>query len=481
MIRSFFKKSTLYVATLSLLISPALSLGEPISPNSKALCIAYNQALESGLLSVMHELEASLEYWHTVEDNPLSHAIIRGPKGWLSSNSALEDIQNHIKVLAEKQEQVATALGALSTSYLQAPQTEQGDIATSCNNFDLSESLLGNHYTRPESFDDVIISAYATQAIEQLSTFQEQYLARVSDHLKPNHFVRNWTKYVLAAGCALAAGVYAYKNQDNLQIWKNNGKAIILKFWQDHIKNPLQNTKKVLFGQKHLPVITPEAVAGSKRTFTTNLDKLLPIIKPKATEEELATLRSYILATKDSSLIVEFWDDQAKHLIWNATTNFYNGNLHFLETNASLIQLKDWQFSEFALAFKEFWEAQQLNAALIAIFPIALGLYSIKKGYDAIFHRKILSEPLQHRLIQIDKLLNKFNSGDLQLDITGTGFLRYHLSALQHYIGRIPSTKQKAFTADIEELSNPTYSVAQKLRVIDQMYRQYAFLSPLAI
>ncbi len=81
----------------------------------------------------------------------------------------------------------------------------------------------------------------------------------------------------------------------------------------------------------------------------------------------------------------------------------------------------------------------------------------------------------------IDKLLNKYNTPDLSLDITAIGFLHYHLSALHYYVSRIPSNKQQAFTADIEELDNPALNVAQKMRVIDQMYREYSFLHALPV
>lgn len=481
---SFFKKITLCIGILSLGLTPILSLANEQKPNElQLLYTAHTQVLESSLLGIMHELETSIAYWQSLEDSSFSHAIIRGPKGWLSSNTAAEDIQEHINVLSDKQTQVATALGTLiSFQNAHVPLSDKADLIASINNcFAVPDALLGKTALPSEQFDSTTIISYATESLKQIPHFQEEYLAQISDHLKPNHFVRNWTKYALAAGCFIAATAFAYKNQDKFETWQQNGKEAVINFWKNHIVKPLENTKEILFGRKHLQVITPEAVAGSERTFTNNLDRLLPIIRPNASKEELATLKAHILTTKDSSLIVEFWDDQAKHLIWNATTNFYNGNLHFLETNASLIQLKDWQFSQFALAIKQLWEAQQLNAEIIAIFPVVIGLYGIKKGYDAVFHRKIVSEPLQQRLTHIDKLLNKYNTGDFQLDTAGTGFLHYHLAALQQYVGRIPSNKQKTFTADLQELKSPTYNVTQKLRVIDQMHRQYAFLNPLTI
>lgn len=478
------KRFILVFTVLNLFVTPGALLGLHDTISLKQLCSTHNQVLESSLMSIMHEVETSLAYWQTMEDTPFSYAVIRGPKGWISSKNAQDEIQEHIEFLSNTQNKIATALGSL-TAYQTKEDTitNPKEINAACAQcFGLMDTLLVKTDMHPPLLTTSQgVKEYGIKAINQLPTFYNEWLTSSGHHLKPNHFIRNWTKYTLGGCCLIAATIFAYKNPDKLSSWQHDGKEAILKFWKKQIKAPLENTRDILFGRKHIEVITPEAVAGSKNSFLKSLDEILPIIKPEASQEELAALRTYILETKDSSILVEFWGKQAKHLIWNTVTNPISGNLHFLETNASLIQLKDWQLNQATLSGQQQWEAQQLNAELLAIFPVMLGLYGLKKGFDALFHGKIVSEPLQNRLMVIDKLLNTYNTGDLQLDTIGIGYLKYHLTALTQHATRIPHGQQKTFKADISELENPTLNVGQKLRVLDQMYRQYSFLNPLAV
>lgn len=450
----------------------------PVAANPialKQLTTSVNYTLEKQLLLIMHEIETSLEYWHAMEDSPFSYTIIRGPKGWVSNISSQELIQTHITVLKEKQTEVAQALGTIA----RWPLEHTDAYSAIC--LALPNTLLNQPITLEADGHTEQLLAHGIQLSGSLPTFYKDYIATISNHVQPNHLTRNWAKYAVGTACVAAACWFVRTNQDKIEAWKHNGHEAVINFWTKHIQLPLKNSKDILFGRKHLKVISPEAVMGSEATFAKRLNELLPIIKPNASKEELETIRSYILETKDSSLLVEFWGNQTKNLVWNYVTNPISGKLHFLEASSALIQLKDWQLNQATLAGQQQWEAQQLNAEILAIFPVVLALYGAKKGYDALFHGKIVSEPLQHRLLLVDKLLNKYNVPEHTFPLEAVGYLNYHIHALAQYLKLIPSAQQKSFNADLLELHNPELSVTQKLRVIDQMHRTYAFLSPLAV
>ena len=282
----------------------------------------------------------------------------------------------------------------------------------------------------------------------------------------------------------IATAALAYKHQDALARLQEKTITGIQHIWTNHIQVPIQNTRDILFGRKHYNIVTPEAIEGDKVVVRESLHKYLPKIYPKMPKEQISEHIEYIIRSKDTRDIMKDWSDQlanpAKKFAWHLTP-YFGEEARLFETTSLLAQIKTLQVNEATMAAQQAWEAQQLNAQLLAIFPVAASLYGLKKGWDKLLHGKILSEPLQYRLMLADKLLNTYNTGNKCLDHAGLGYLHYHVHALKQYIVRMPNGQQKAFIADITELNNPAFTVEQKLRVIDQMYRQYAFLSPLAV
>ncbi len=486
MINTISKKITLFLGLVGLLMSPTPLQCTSDIQKLKMLCATHNQVLESGLLSIMHELETSLAYWHTMEDTPFSYAVIRGPKGWIGSKTAREAILNNIEILSKKQEDIANALGTLvkyqaTVESLNDSKALETRIAQ-C--FTLSATLLGKpQIVLPQAAEGDLID-YGTSAIKQLSIFHEQYLSLINVHLKPNHLMRNWTKYTLGAACLIATAALAYKHQDALARLKEKTITGLQHIWTNHIQIPIQNTRDILFGRKHYNIVTAEAIEGDKEVVRDRLRLYLPKIFPNKSKEQISEQIEYIIRSKDTRDIMKDWSDQlanpGKKFAWHLTP-YFGEEARLFETTVLNYDMIKLQVNEATMAAQQAWEAQQLNAELLAIFPVALSLYGLKKGWDKLFHGKILSEPLQHRLMLADKLLNAYNTGDKYLDNAGFGYLHYHTHALTQYVGRIPSGQQKAFIADIAELNNPAFTVEQKLRVIDQMYRQYAFLNPLAV
>lgn len=486
MITTISKKITLLLGLLGLLLAPASLQCTSDIEKLKIMCTTHNEVLESGLLSIMHELETSLAYWHTMEDTPFSYAVIRGPKGWVSSKTAQETIQNNIKVLNDKQEEIANALGTL-VKYRTSFQSLNDSKALETNIaqcFVLGNNLLETNNPLPNPLTHKALCAYGMQAVNQLATFHKQYLLHINVHLKPNHFIRNWTKYAIGTTSLIVAAALAYKHQDALTRLQEKAITGLQHIWTNHIAIPIQNTRDILFGRKHYNIVTAEVLEGDKEVMRVSLHKYLPKIYPNMTKEQISEHIEYIIKSKDIRDINKDWSDQVanpgKKLMWHFTP-YFGEEARVWETSVIKELMWELQIHEVTMALQQAWEAQQLNAELLAIFPVAASLYGLKKGWDKMFHGKILSEPMQHRLMLADKLLNSYNTGNKCLDNAGLGYLHYHIHALKQYAGRISNGQQKAFIADINELNNPAFTVEQKLRVIDQMYRQYAFLNPLAV
>lgn len=496
MISAISKKITLYLGFMGLLVAPLSAQCDTNLPKLKELCTTHNQIVESSLCNIMHELETSLAYWHTMEDAPFSYAIIRGPKGWISSKTAQDEIQSHIEVLGHEQEKIASALGCLAhyqviEKSLTNPQDLKKSAAT-C--FELVDILLEKIHIVPQDRNVDALITYGAETIKQLPEFHDHYLALIADHLKPNHFIRHWTKYALGTACILAASAIAYTHQDELASFKDNSKAAIYNFWKKNIKEPISNTYNILFDKKHTGIVSNESLEGKRTLLRQGLREFLQKKLPEASTETIDKQVEYMMSTKDIRLVQEDLKDQFGSWGSRAYSEFYKNMRDHVKWGIWTIakapdstkdqdlrvgQDLDLVIQQGLLTADELLQKTQLNLELFAIIPSILGLYGLKKGYDSLFHRKILSEPLQQRLIYVDKLLNKFNHGTLQLDLSGTGFLRYHVHALSQYVGRVPAHQQKAFKADLEELNNQNLNVSQKLRVIDQMYRQYAFLNDL--
>ena len=81
---------------------------------------------------------------------------------------------------------------------------------------------------------------------------------------------------------------------------------------------------------------------------------------------------------------------------------------------------------------------------------------------------------VMNALSQIHNLFNS-NQHASSLSVDSLGALVYHVHRLQH--ADVPGELKDQFSSDVTELASENYTLEQKLRTIDRMYRSYDFLA----
>ncbi len=114
---------------------------------------------------------------------------------------------------------------------------------------------------------------------------------------------------------------------------------------------------------------------------------------------------------------------------------------------------------------------------IVGLATLYCGYKVTKSLYQAIYPLLFPTpnyEYVQTALRDMSRLFNN-NEHAAALSIEDRGALVYHVHTLRS--ADIPGELQDQFTADVAELTSPQFTLAQKLRTIDRMYRNYDFLT----
>lgn len=124
----------------------------------------------------------------------------------------------------------------------------------------------------------------------------------------------------------------------------------------------------------------------------------------------------------------------------------------------------------------EIAKRQQVNYYLSAVLPIIAGMYGIYRRGCSLYNHKSYFKPMRLILRDIDILCNKLTGDKVTISFADHGWLYYLVLQMHDYVTCVQSNERVMLEYDISELLSFDFSISQKQKVVERMYRTYSFL-----
>lgn len=124
---------------------------------------------------------------------------------------------------------------------------------------------------------------------------------------------------------------------------------------------------------------------------------------------------------------------------------------------------------------EEIIKGQQINYYLSAIVPVFLGLYLTYKNASYYYNHKSYFKPMRMILRDIDILCNRLQEKD-EMSCLDHGKIYALVFQLQKYIACLNVQEKIMISYDLDELLSFDFTIKQKQKVVERMYRTYSFL-----
>lgn len=124
---------------------------------------------------------------------------------------------------------------------------------------------------------------------------------------------------------------------------------------------------------------------------------------------------------------------------------------------------------------EEIIKGQQINYYLSAIVPVFGGLYLMYKNGKYYYNHESYFKPMRKLLRDIDIFCNKL-LGKQEMSLADYGFMYVFVSQLQKYVNCLNLEDRTMIEYDLAELISFEFTIEQKQKVIERMYRTYSFL-----
>jgi len=384
---------------------------------NNALLAAY--ALESTLLELLDQLYEHTNYWQKKQ------ALAKKATWHQHTRAALDSLQNEINYQAS---QLAN----------------------------INELINANEQDRKKINVSIPHDCLA---------YEKEALDRVAQYEAPSHISRHCVKYTIGAACAAGALVYCNQNREALASFASNAKEATSRFIRDYAYKPLKNSYDIIFNN------SADAVGYHEKTLRELLGNYYAYnCKGKPAAEVQQTVDQCIKSLELPKDVQAHFVEQSKSPAWNTIMSRRLGG-QFVSLNQILLHLE-------LLRAQNIHQGQKLNLELLVAIPTAVvgyGAYRITKGAYSYLAEKNY-EPIKQNMLRIERLLNQFNNDKQTITDTAKGKIIYAVHQLTRVEHLIPVEQRESFFADLAELYAPSFSIKQKLRTIDRMYRTYNFL-----
>lgn len=496
------------------------AVGSLTLESKKQVAQAYE--FEQVLLVIIADIDASLNYWKNQYHHPNWYVFNKGPRGWVNAlwygKKYADEIQANITALETIERRHYKLLGRIVQA-LEKLSVVENDA-----------NMLSNRTKIMEATNYSWISDY------QKAIFNEYASLRT-----PSHVQQHWVKYA-AAGIGLAViGGYIYSNKDRIAQMMSDIQAGIQKRYDENLAKPIKDFKDLIFNQDQQPELEPLPALNTKsireklaKEFSNfgaeqkkQIKKIFEMISKEsdidstykqsiltALERDDLALVSDLLGNIDAKnrekLSKEFGIFSAltsRHRLNKAITDtIQTGILHKIDLNVlvvtswlkqfiGLLLFDTWtplegslqvlhrDVERFRKEFAEIKTSQRMNLILSTLIPTlvvaGIGGYTVKKLISLLRTKKVRDfQPLREALLDISKLLNRYNnSASAPMPLEDSGRLAYLYAKSVWQVDSLMTGKQRdALLADIQESSRAGFTINQRLRVLDDIHKRYDFL-----
>ncbi len=401
--------------------------------------ISQAEQFQTVLIDLLDTLYTHLEYWQEQQIKPT---------GWASTTTQTN--------------RIAAALHYLH--YEADQQAEQLALVT--------ELLKKNEYTAIVDRQKIIPN--------DLQAYKKEVIAHIQPYKKPSHLSRHWLKYTAGAVCALGAFAYWHHNKKALTEWITQTQESAKNFYTNYAYKPIKNAINIFYGKdQEKPFISPESIQQDEQILKTMIREFYKdnYASKKTSEQIEAIAQDAVQKRELPQEIADRYAQETKNPVKNLTSPW--GQLGRL--GIILGHIKALRLTDIIQKVDDLRQANRLNLELsvgIPTFLAGYGTYRALKGiYRSIHPREKNYEPIRKALLITERILNKYDNPELTMDYVAQGKVLYWVYKLSQLEYLIPAEHRSTFIVDLTELYSPTLLVGQKLRIIDRMYRTYAFLA----
>ncbi len=162
-----------------------------------------------------------------------------------------------------------------------------------------------------------------------------------------------------------------------------------------------------------------------------------------------------------------------------------------VDVTAQKLMIKTYEYTAQVMMVKGSFFAQdgqkqlvrnKLNFAIVAMIPLSIIGYFGFKGTKFAYRwlrPTYDSTPIKKSLSEISRVFNWYEGDVLKPSYIDQGklLLYIHKLWLETKNRHMPESMRKHLEIDVKDLSEPRFSIRQKMRIIERMYRDYGFLS----
>lgn len=126
---------------------------------------------------------------------------------------------------------------------------------------------------------------------------------------------------------------------------------------------------------------------------------------------------------------------------------------------------------------EEIIKGQQINYYLSAIVPLLAGLYAIYREGRYYYNHESYFKPMRTILRKIDIYCTQLLSKKMEnMSFGEQGQLYFFVNELQRYLICLNNQEREMMEYDLQELLSFDTSIEQKVKIVERIYRTYAFL-----
>jgi hypothetical protein len=460
----------------------------------KSARVLYDNA-RAQILDALQEIDNRIAYWQYQKNHQWRYFLTKSPLKWVTGNTQDTEIENNLEQLQSHQGELYVLLGQLAqlgTVYdheyktVFAAQDTKG-YAWIDGLLNLLPRIKVVTKSVVDSSPFIARAALLKAKLERVRRFKSDILSDIVGTQVPAHIERNWLKY----GTLMMGLLVGYNTVSWDQV-KGSFESVKSNIY-DPIMEPVKRSIQVLFPADKTKQDTDVIISSLARTHDVTLDLAKQFVidaSKKYGIDEVGTITSD-MDKRDYGKFQKFLGDIAKRekldsskvsifrptqsvqgiVEWAASQGDYAQGLVYLLLLIGVHSTEDIQkfvLELIAAQKKEFKAVRDLVLLTPAVFTGWLGYSGYKK-----FTTKDYSS-IRRALVDINSL---FVDQTRPLDDEQYGKMMYLVYNLKKRAEKdLPLNVRADFIHDLEKIELQEFDVAAKRRIVEDMFKKYAFL-----
>jgi Asp-tRNA(Asn)/Glu-tRNA(Gln) amidotransferase C subunit len=445
--------------------------------NLHDLCNKTYTLLQKELLEALNNIDLHIHRWKQERLHPVKSTLTQSPRFWISSMAYTDMITRNVFRLKLKHQKTAENLGKLNEIIQDFKQVDTLDsIKHHILRHQTTLTEVIGYHKPAENLPDESYSRLANYLIKSLTVvkdYKKHLNFELQEFKSPNHFERNWIKYLASITALAASGYYVYHNQDALHEyasnWTTTAKEGVQNFWETHIKEAFTNARDAIFKPQVNAETRKEDIESGCRQLKNILKSYFAELSETDIDGAVEQYRTTLTIPNDIiKEINKMEESPATNLANPLNWNRYKNVLLFW-SHTKKIQVEDVQ--------------QQIDI-LLKIALVSPALFIAKTSMSGaskvinIFKKQHVYEPVKKYLLKMERKLNAQTNKSEKPSYGDQGLMIYWGNQLRKVLYLIPANNRFEFMKDIKEIERPNFNAQQKISTIKRMYRTYDFLNP---